>query len=68
MINDFRSDRTFAPLHAEDIAIAMELRNAGESAFSIWLETGVTEANLNLAEVQGFDAYPLRPHDSNTMQ
>ncbi len=61
MTHRLRSERTFEPLYADDIAAAMELRTAGETAFGVYLDTGVTEADLYLAEQIGIEAYPMRP-------
>lgn len=55
-----RSESTFEPLYAEDIALAMEMRTAGASDFDIYVHTGATAMDLFLAEEIGTDAYPVR--------
>lgn len=47
-------------IHAEDIAHAMELRDAGVGDAKVYIKTGVRPADIVLAEAAGIEAYPYR--------
>jgi len=55
------------PVCREDIARAMELREAGSTEAAIYKLTGVTPMDLTVAEIMGTSAYPSRT-DSSTQQ